>query len=144
MVKEYSDDYLKDLTDLMNQWSDEPSLSENDIADSVVLVREKSGNKIFLAVNENDKAIGYVLTGICYYLGFKPFVEIIQLMVDKNNRSLGIGASLIRFVEGYYKDYGIDKIRLHSRIERDRAHRFYMRFGFTEYKQSKFFEKDIG
>jgi ribosomal protein S18 acetylase RimI-like enzyme len=143
IIKPYAPQYLHDLTALMNQWYDTAAYLEEDIARSIEIMKEKSENQTFLAVNEEGKAVGYILTGIDYYVGTKPFAEIIQLLVDKNYRSLGIGASLIDHVEKYYKVSGIEEIHLHSRVERERAHTFYLKNGFIEYKQSKFFLKPL-
>ncbi|HEX9060172.1 MAG TPA: GNAT family N-acetyltransferase [Clostridia bacterium] len=143
IIKEYSDDNLEDLTLLMNQWFEDRKYTKCEIADSISMVRQKSENKVFVAENEEGRAVGYIMTGICYYLGFNPFVEVIQLLVDKDNRSRGIGESLIKYIEEYYKEEGIKEIKLHSMIQRVRAHEFYKRYGFSEFKQSKFFEKRI-
>jgi ribosomal protein S18 acetylase RimI-like enzyme len=143
VIKQYSNENLGDLTFLMNQWFDEKQYSPYEIADSIEFIQNKSENKIFIAENSEGKVKGYVLTGICYYIGFKPFVEIIQLLVDKDSRDQGIGTSLIEFVEEYYKEQRIEEIKLHSRIERGQAHNFYRKLGFKEFKQSKFFEKEI-
>lgn len=142
-IKSYDHENLDDLTLLMNQWDDEHLYTSCEIADSTEQILHKSENKIFVAENQDGKVVGYIFTGTCYYLGFKPFVEVIQLLVDKHHRGEGVGSSLIEFTEEYYKEQGIEKIKLHSRIDRERAHNFYRKQGFKEFKQSKFFEKEI-
>jgi GNAT superfamily N-acetyltransferase len=127
----------------MNQWFDKTYYSESDISKHIKILTEKSDNKIFIALNEEGKAVGYTFTGVCYYLGSDPFVEVIQLLVDKDNRGQGIGKKLIEYVSEYYKNQGINVMKLHSRIERERAHSFYKNLGFKEFKQSKFFEKQL-
>lgn len=143
IVREYADENLSDLTCLMNQWSNEMQYRSDEIENCIKQMREKSENKIFIAQNEEGKAVGYVFTGICYYLGANPFAEIIQLLVDKDYRSQGAGAMLVDHVCTYYKPQGINDIKLHSRVDRERAHNFYRAHGFREFKQSKFFEKEL-
>lgn len=143
VVKQFSNENLRGLTDLMNQWSSEVQYKEAELADSIERMMQKSDSKVFIAQNDEGKVIGYAATGICYYLGLNPFVEVIQLLVDTNNRSQGIGKMLIEHVSEHYRKEGVKEIKLHSRIERERAHAFYRKHGFTEFKQSKFFEKQI-
>lgn len=143
IVKQYADENLNDLTRLMNQWSSEVQYRTDEIENCIKQMREKSENKIFIAQNEEGEAVGYVLAGICYYLGANPFVEIIQLLVGEDYRSQGVGVMLVDHVCTYYKQQGISDIKLHSRVERERAHHFYRAHGFKEFKQSKFFEKEL-
>lgn len=143
VIQEYADGDLDGLVGLMNQWADDSQCTAEELSASIALIREKSDNKIFIVKNETGKLLGYAFTGICYHLGFNTYAEVFQLLVDENSRSLGIGAKLIEHVGKYYKSLGIDEIKLSSRIERVKAHDFYRRIGFTEYKQSRFFEKKI-
>lgn len=142
-VRFYSEEDLFGLTQLMNQWSDTIQYTESGIRSTIDTIRQESGNKIFVAQNGEEKVIGYLFAGICYHLGSRPFAEVIQLLVDKDNRSQGIGAALIEHVSAFYKAQGIEEIKLHSRVERERAHSFYRKLGFKEFKRSAFFGKEL-
>ena len=143
IVKPYANENLKDLAELMNQWSETVQYKESEIADSIEEMTRRSDNKIFIAQERTGKVVGYIATGICCYPGTKPFVEVIQLLVDHNSRSQGVGTLLVQHVSECYKKEGIHEMKLHSRIDRERAHHFYRKLGFKEFKQSLFFEKPL-
>jgi ribosomal protein S18 acetylase RimI-like enzyme len=139
----FKDKYLYDLTNLMNQWSKERQYTVDDIKQHFNLIKKQKDYQILIAVNHNKNVLGYALIEKRIILGFDPFVEIVQLLVDENYRSLGIGNKLLLEIEKFTNNIGINQIMLSSRMERDRAHKFYQKNGFKEFKQSKFFEKHV-
>jgi ribosomal protein S18 acetylase RimI-like enzyme len=140
-IERYTDKYLNDLTCLVNQWTSDIQFDTIQVANQINMINNKSDNQIFVAVDDDGRAVGYILTGVCYYLFREPYVEIIQLLVDKDNRCSEIGTKLIEYISKYYDAQGITKIKLHSRIERAEAHEFYRKCGFNEFKVSKFFKR---
>lgn len=142
-IKEYSDKYLHELTDLYNLWDDIDDLTDNEMSQTIKAYEQNTNNKTFLAFNEDEKPIGYIFCGICYYVGAASFLEIIQIMIREEYRGQGIGKMMMDYVADMYFKQGIRQIRLHSRVKLTKAHAFYKKLGFNEFKQSKFFVKNL-
>jgi GNAT superfamily N-acetyltransferase len=70
--------------------------------------------------------------------------EIASLVVDADQRSRGIGAGLVRAAAEWLQDRGMDRMRVRCNSRRERAHRFYERFGFQLTKTQKVFDIPIG
>ena len=142
-IVEYSDQYLKDITELFNLWDDIPNLTTEEMEKTIEGYEINTDNKAFLTIDDNGNAVGYIFVGTCYYLGTKPFLEIMQIMIKEEYRGKGIGKMMMDYVIDMYYRKGIRQVRLHSRVILTKAHDFYKKLGFREFKQSKFFVKDL-
>ena len=142
-IVEYTDSYLNDLTDLFNLWDGMDDVTPQQMQSSIKYYKEKTENVTYLAIDENGKAVGYVFGGPCYYAGFEPFYEIIQIMIKKEHRGKGIGKLLMKCMKEEACRHHINELRLHSRVILTKAHGFYKNLGFKEFKESKFFVKKI-
>ncbi len=139
----FKDKYFDGLTRLMNQWSKDRQFTIDDIRAHYKLAKKQNDSEILIAINQNNNVLGYALTNKRFLLGFDPFVEIVQLLVDENLRNSGIGKKLLLKIEENTRKKGINQVKLSSRMERDRAHKFYQKNGYKEFKQAKFFEKQV-
>ena len=135
----------KDLTglcDLMTHWGKDYSFSVKEIKNSISHILTMSDNKILIAKKDNE-IVGYAQISKCYHLGFEPFIEVVQLLVSGPNRSLGIGALLMKYIEDEAKMEHINIVKLHSQVHRSKSHVFYENLGYNFYKTSKFYEKRL-
>ena len=84
-------------------------------------------------VYERDaKVYGCLVFNIHYYLHFsKKSAEIVNLVVDENVRSQGVGKELLAFFEKMAIDLGCVCLEADSGKHREAAHRFYLREGFS-------------
>ncbi len=139
----YRDADLEALAGLMCHWWEERTCTAGDLKPSIAALYEKSDNEILLARDERGVLLGYAQIGPVYLLGHEPFYEIMQLLVDKNARDLGVGTAMLAEIEKLVLGRGFRSIRLSSRLERADAHRFYRRNGYVEHKTSRFFEKNL-
>jgi len=87
----------------------------------------------YILVNEENRQInGCGILCIQYLLHFSiKTAEIINLIVDENARSQGIGRALIETMEQIAHENGCEFIEVASGKHRQDAHRFYAREGFT-------------
>lgn len=141
-IFEYQPKYLADLTNLMSQWEDERAFSEEQVRDNLEQVLERSDSRVYVA-EIAGRGVGYAQTTVNYYLGQPPHVEIVQLLVDREHRGIGVGTALLGWIEREYAVEGWKSFRLHSRIERSRAHVLYERQDYRLFKVSKFFQKRL-
>lgn len=88
-----------------------------------------------------SEVVGWIEAEIVHHLQSPPHALITGLVVKDGVRSLGVGKRLCSAVEEWSLGKGIPVVRVTSRSTRERAHRFYLREGFTQTKTSAVFEK---
>jgi GNAT superfamily N-acetyltransferase len=88
-----------------------------------------------------NEVVGWIEAEVTHHLQSAPHTLITGLVVKDGIRSLGIGRRLCAEVEEWSRRNGISIVRVTSRSTRERAHRFYLRDGFSRTKISHVFEK---
>lgn len=96
---------------------------------------------VLVAEDADGAVIGWLHVALDAQLTHDPCAQIIGLVVDESARGRGIGAELVRSAESWAQTHGTSHVRVRSRIERERAHRFYARAGYTRTKTQAVFEK---
>jgi GNAT superfamily N-acetyltransferase len=130
------------LFSLFSQWDDDNHFDYAVFSESFDRILSDTGNRILVA-REEDAIVGYVQFFPVDELGFRPFVEIAEFLVAPEVRSRGIGAALLERVEDTARANGIACLKLSSQTFRERAHAFYERHGFRNFKNSRFYEKTL-
>ena len=78
----------------------------------------------------DDKMVGiagyWVLTR--FYSG--KYVQVGNMVIDEEHRSLGIGKAMLNFIEDEGKRQGCQHFILDSRLDNTKSHDFYLREGF--------------
>lgn len=77
---------------------------------------------------DNDQLVGVT----SYYKQNFYQAKILFLLVDDTMRGKGYGKALIKHAIAQLKDMGIRKIILSTRVDNERAQRFYTNLGFVE------------
>ncbi|MDP1660154.1 MAG: GNAT family N-acetyltransferase [Methylotenera sp.] len=99
-------------------------------ADYVARMRQvfANGARLLLAVND-DQIVGVALWRLIEntYEGLRLYVD--DLVTDENERSKGIGKSLLQHLEAKARDFGCSVLTLDSGVQRTSAHKFYFREG---------------
>ena len=80
---------------------------------------------------DNDGVAGVALFRVVEntHVGRKLYVD--DLVTDSARRSLGVGHSLLEFLEAEARHYGCASLDLDSGTQREQAHKFYFREGLT-------------
>ncbi len=107
-----------------------------------ILAGSGGDTRIFVA-DSGSSLVGYAQLGKLRRLGFIPDWEIMQLLVLPELRSSGIGAALLARIEELARNEGCSALILSSQSHRQRAHAFYERNGFRQFKESRFYEKNL-
>ena len=71
----------------------------------------------------------------------EPFAELAALVVSETARGQRVGSALLAAAEAWARQQGFASMRVRSNILRERAHRFYVREGYTEKKRQAVFLK---
>jgi GNAT superfamily N-acetyltransferase len=73
----------------------------------------------------------------------KPPEVIVQALVtEAEQRSKGIGEALMQVAEAWAREKGCTSVALYSRVDRDRAQRFYERLGYEKKAASVLLRKE--
>jgi GNAT superfamily N-acetyltransferase len=107
-------------------------------------IREPGGGVILVAVDPDDRPIGWIHVSRMATLEMSDAALIGGLVVDSRRRGERIGAALVTTAEAWARERGARRIVVRSRSTRTRAHRFYERLGYAPVKVSHVFEKPIG
>lgn len=120
-------------------------VSPDEVSQRIVQMSLHSGNnRAFVACLQSasrTEIVGWIEVTLMQELQSPSFALITGLVVSDAHRSLGIGKRLCSEVEAWSREQGVAKIRVTSRISRERAHQFYLREGFERIKTWEVFEK---
>jgi ribosomal protein S18 acetylase RimI-like enzyme len=92
----------------------------------------KDPNYLLLVADKENVIVGSVMGIICeeLYGDCRPLMVVEDVIVDKHQRRLGIGSSLMRQLEGYAVKHNCNYIIFVTESERSEAHRFYESLGY--------------
>ena len=113
------------------------------LAERLAVVRTRATDELLVAVDGDDRAIGWIHVSMLAVLERSDLACINGLVVDEEHRSEGIGVALVEAAEAWARAQGAATIMVRSRSTRERAHRFYERIGYVETKRSHVFEKPL-
>jgi len=100
-------------------------------------------NQLFVAESSAQQVIGWTHVSIDHLLETGTRAEINGLIVADGHRSLGAGALLLDAAEAWAREHGALEMSVRSKIQRERAHHFYLRQGYDHYKTQKAFRKPL-
>ncbi len=106
-----------------------PHIAEEDY---LALIREMEGQGgKLIAAKEDENVLGCAFFRRETRLFTGPMVYVDDLVSDGSQRSKGVGHALIDWLSEYCRKKGIKQLVLDSGVQRDQAHKFYFREGFT-------------
>jgi GNAT superfamily N-acetyltransferase len=106
-----------------------PHVREEDYL-SRIREMEGQGGKL-IAVKENQDVLGCAFFRRETRLFTGPMIYVDDLVSDGNKRSKGVGHAMIEWIAEYCRIKGIKHLVLDSGVQREQAHKFYFREGFT-------------
>ena len=115
----------------------------DEMAERLAALLADPHHRVFVFSSDAGGVLGWVHVFRSLYLEAPPMAEIGGLVVDEAARSRGIGARLVARVERWALAHGLVRIRVRSRLEREDAHRFYDRLGYSRLKRQQVFVKDL-
>ncbi|MEO7430519.1 MAG: GNAT family N-acetyltransferase [Dokdonella sp.] len=98
---------------------------------------------VLVAENAEGRVVAWLQVAIAARLSEEPCAEIVGLVVRESARGGGLGKRLIDAAEQWAQARCVKRIRVRSRQERERAHRFYERAGFQTIKNQRVFGKSL-
>ncbi|HEX2141025.1 MAG TPA: GNAT family N-acetyltransferase, partial [Candidatus Limnocylindria bacterium] len=86
---------------------------------------------VFVAARPQDRPLGWIHVELKRSLASSGNALVAGLVVDEAARSAGIGRRLLDRAEAWAREHGCQTMQVASRRTRERAHRFYLREGYT-------------
>ncbi len=107
--------------------------------------RELPDHIVFVACTSHpEHVVGWVDVSIVHHLQNEPYGEIGGLVVAADCRNAGIGQKLLERAEEWIRgDKLIKRVVVRSQVSREGAHRFYLREGYSRWKTSAVFSKEL-
>ena len=97
---------------------------------------------VFVAC-DGERVVGWIDVGIVHHLQSDVRGEIGGFVVAGGYRSQGVGRQLILRAEQWARDRGLGGMIVRSQVAWEKAHRFYLREGYTLAKTSLVFTKAL-
>jgi ribosomal protein S18 acetylase RimI-like enzyme len=141
-IKKLSEHDLPELAELFKQFWGENSSLEKMGTTFKRLVENPA--YILLAAKLDGKLAGFIMGVICeeLYGDCQPFLVMEDFVVDKNHRRSGIGATLMKTLEGSAIECGCSQIIFLTEANRPDAIGFYLSQGY-EHNPYKGFKKQL-
>ena len=117
-------------------------LSESTASDRLSRILRRDDQHFFVA-DVDTRVVGWGHVVFIEYVDSEAFVVIAGLVVDRNQRRLGIGRALLNRAETWARERGCAMVRLTSSSTRQAAHRFYEALGYTNIKTQFSFLKPL-
>jgi GNAT superfamily N-acetyltransferase len=129
------------LSDLAAQLGYPTAVDE--IASRLARLKSKPGERVIVAADGANRAVGWTTVRITEHMYGEPFVEVSGFVVDQKARGQGVGRTMMHGVEKWATDRGLSKVRLNANAMRPEAHKFYKTIGFQSIKQQFVFQKSL-
>lgn len=100
-------------------------------------------NRLFVAEDAEGRVVGWIHVAMQAHLLDDDLAEVLGLVVAASARNAGLGTQLLHAAERWAQERGAASVRVRSRIERERAHRFYERAGYACGKTQRVFAKSL-
>ena len=113
------------------------------VAMRLAAIQARGDGDVLVADGASGVVVGWLQVGVATSLTGGVEGEVIGLVVADGARGDGIGARLLIEAERWTRARGCQRMRVRSRIERERAHRFYERAGYARSKTQIVFGKPV-
>ncbi|MEO8460134.1 MAG: GNAT family N-acetyltransferase [Dokdonella sp.] len=113
------------------------------ISARLAAIEAKDAGCILVAENPQGRLLGWLHVTQAETLTAGSDAEILGLVVGEDARGNGVGTKLLNAAQDLARSRGLANMRVRSRAERERAHRFYQRAGFEHIKNQAAFRKSL-
>jgi GNAT superfamily N-acetyltransferase len=112
-----------------------------DIARRMRGLEPRSRHTVLVAESPSGEVIGWAHVSVNSLIESETRAELNGLVIAETHRSLGAGALLLEAAEQWARERGCHTLNVRSNVLRSRAHHFYEKMGYENYKTQKAFRK---
>jgi GNAT superfamily N-acetyltransferase len=102
-----------------------------------------SSDVVFVAESADGGLAGWIHGVLSQFLESDHRVEIGGLIIDERFRRKGVGRDLVRHIERWAVEQGVDLASVRCRSNRAETHRFYESLGYSQTKTQIVFRKSL-
>lgn len=113
------------------------------IRDRLQPLQEKSDHAVFVVEIHDGPIVGWAHAYLRPLLISKLSAEVGGIVIQETCRRQGLGKRLLQHIETWAGGRGCQIVTLYSGMQRDTAHHFYPKIGYTRVKSSWKYEKRI-
>ena len=117
--------------------------SAEDVAQRLARMRASAQDAVFVAEDADGSIVGWIHVFGALRLESQPFAELGGLVVAAAHRRRGVGKLLCERASQWASHGGFRALRVRTRVERQDAHRFYRRLGFSRTKTQQIFSQQL-
>ena len=116
-------------------------MRQSELARRLTAVLAQAEHRVWV-YKEGGKVVGLLHAFFRPALDKPPEVMVQALVIEASQRSKGVGEALMQVAESWAGEKGCTSVALYSRVDRDRAHRFYERLGYEKKPASALLRKE--
>jgi GNAT superfamily N-acetyltransferase len=128
-VRTIADSDIPAATVLIGQLGYE--MPQRELARRLTAVRAQGDHRVWV-YEDGGRVVGLLHAFFRPALDKPPEVMVQALVTEADQRSKGVGEALMQVAEAWARDKGCTSVALYSRVDRERAHRFYERLGYEK------------
>jgi ribosomal protein S18 acetylase RimI-like enzyme len=113
------------------------------LQNTLLRIETEPHHTVLVATDDPDGIVGWLELRASLSLAGGSAAEIIGLVVAEGHRNRGLGQSLVQEAANIARSWRVDTLRVRTRIEREGAHRFYERLGFSLAKTQRVYDLDL-
>jgi GNAT superfamily N-acetyltransferase len=117
--------------------------SASEVEKRLQSLSDHDDHMVLVAADEQDKPVAWIHAHLSFRLVAEIFAELGGFVVGETHRGQGIGEKLLAEAERWAEARGVSLFRVRSNIVRKRAHVFYERAGYEQFKAQQVFEKSL-
>ncbi|HXE54042.1 MAG TPA: GNAT family N-acetyltransferase [Tepidisphaeraceae bacterium] len=103
---------------------------------------DQVNHRLFVAECEQG-VVGWAHAAMRSSITSQARIEIVALVVDERHRRKGIGRELLRRIEDWSREAGLDVVRVTSNLARQESHALYLASGYALEKKSAVYSKRL-
>src|SRR5436309_479803 len=107
-----------------------PSTAD-DVAQRLPFLLGRDDQRVLVAVDDDDRAIGWIHMTLQRSIEDEPFAKIAGLVVAPAARGGGVGSRLVAEGERWAREQRVHVVRVRTNVMRERTHGFYRKIGYV-------------
>lgn len=115
--------------------------SIEEVRERLLAIQNDEKHIVYVAQLASGSVIGWIHAHACISVTTPPHALVLGLVVERAERSCGIGRLLMQKIEQWAKEKSCHAVLVRSNIIRQEAHVFYEKIGYEKTKQSLVFTK---
>ena len=139
-IEEVEQQHISAIADLSGELG--YPVSREEVAQNLSKIKEIPNHKVWVAIDD-EEVLGWCHAAKTHWVMMKSMVEVFGLVTSTKYRNQGIGKMLIKCVELFARENGVNEVWIRSNRKRIESHPFYQHLGYTNLKDQAVYVKKV-